>query len=124
VSAPTATAIDQGHVPGCGGDGVAQDIISDAPPNLMRTPVASNMSNESQYTTQSAVEFAEVHDKQSSRTQSRTGEDAIGDEKCSVDTKNTELDCEDEDIALSPGFDAIQALASTNRFENMDHRTL
>jgi hypothetical protein len=60
----------------------------------------------------------------SSRTQSGTGEDGIGDEKYSADTKSNGIDCEDEDIVLSPGFDAIQAFAGTNRFENMDHRTL
>jgi hypothetical protein len=45
----------------------------------------------------------------SSRTQSGTGEDGIGDEKYSADTKSNGIDCEDEDIVLSPGFDAMQA---------------
>lgn len=91
------------------------DKVPDDARALVRTvTTASNVSSESQYTSQSAAELAECPFTASPKSLSldTRNRDEETDRNIS-DARSNGVDCSDEIVALSPGFDVIQALANT-----------
>ena len=105
--------LDAGKIP--------PDPISNNKPALMRTPTAvSTASSESQYTTQS-VEPTRGHYATKLRDSGPNGmiADINGHKDHTSDTRKNGMNCEDEDMVLSPGFDVIQALADTTNNDDL-----
>jgi hypothetical protein len=96
------------------------DAFPEGAPGLVRIPTAaSNMSSESQYTNQSAAEYVE-HLSPRNLAMDGIDEDKDADGKGTSETELNGVDCEDEDVVLSPGFDVIQALANTPGEKSID----
>ncbi|KAF8488132.1 hypothetical protein JB92DRAFT_2836407 [Gautieria morchelliformis] len=105
INAPTADTVD-----------APQTIVSGTPPALMCTQTASpsDVSSESQHTTQSAAESAEGHFNPELKNINGS-DNKFGDEEHPSDSEGNRMECGDEDVVLSPSFDVIQALADTNQ---------